>query len=112
MIMLHSTVTTVMMLLCCANVSKLLIINMEYTYLSHQILILQLTLHVLMVMFDWWVELMNSKAELKCGYNGFWGSVCHSYWDTADANVVCKQLGHQPTGAIVNVYNTCIMYTV
>ena len=75
MIMLHGTVTIVMMLLCCANVSKMLIINMEYTYLSHQILILQLTLHVLMVMFDWWVELMNSKAKLKCATMDF-GVLC------------------------------------
>ena len=39
------------------------------------------------------------EGQVEMCYNKFWGSVCHSFWHTADANVVCEQLGHQPTGA-------------
>ena len=47
------------------------------------------------------VRLVGGINELECRveicYNKIWGSVRHSC-STYDANVVCKQLGHQPTG--------------
>uniref|UniRef100_A0A1X7U210 SRCR domain-containing protein n=1 Tax=Amphimedon queenslandica TaxID=400682 RepID=A0A1X7U210_AMPQE len=38
------------------------------------------------------------EGNVEICLNKFWGSVCHSGWNTIDANIACKQLGHQPSG--------------
>ena len=51
------------------------------------------------------VQCEDYAGRVEVCFDEQWGSICDSHWSSAEAGVVCGQLGFPQTGKFITVVN-------